>query len=104
MTSFTVHRESCTVFIKNRKRRIDLLVDGGKWGIGIENKPWAGEQKGQLQDYADDLEKRFGEDFLLIRLTGRDVEDKSLDAGNNAKLRGSLPSSKNLPVTLLRNL
>jgi hypothetical protein len=81
----SIHRESCTTFIANQKRRIDLLVDGGKWGIGIENKPWAGEQKAQLQDYADDLEKRFGEN-LLIRLTGRDVEAKSLDAVRQEQL------------------
>jgi hypothetical protein len=82
----TVHRESCTIFIANQKRRIDLLIDGGKWGIGIENKPWAGEQENQLQDYAEDLEKRFGENFLLIRLTGRDLEAKSLDAARQEQL------------------
>jgi len=76
----SIHRESCTIFIANQRRRIDLLVDGGNWGIGIENKPWAGEQKGQLQDYADDLEKRFGNNFLLIRFTGRDGNVKSIDA------------------------
>lgn len=38
---------------------MDILIGGGKWGIGIENKPWAGEQKEQLQYYADDLERRF---------------------------------------------
>ena len=82
----TVHRESCTIFIANQKRRIDLLIDGGKWGIGIENKPWAGEQKDQLQDYADDLEKRFGENFLLLRLTGRDVDATSMDAARQVQL------------------
>jgi hypothetical protein len=82
----SIHRESCTIFIANQRRRIDLLLDGGTWGVGIENKPWAGEQKGQLQDYADDLEKRFGENFLLIRLTGRDVEAKSLDAQRQEQL------------------
>jgi hypothetical protein len=82
----TVHRESRTIFIANQRRRIDLLIDGGKWGIGIENKPWAGEQKDQLQDYADDLERRFGENFLLIRLTGQDVEATSMDAARQVQL------------------
>jgi hypothetical protein len=82
----SIHRESCTIFIANQRRRIDLLVDGGKWGIGIENKPWAGEQKDQLQDYADDLEKRFGDSFLLIRLAGNDGDAKSLDAVRQEQL------------------
>jgi hypothetical protein len=82
----TVHRESCTVFIANQRRRIDLLIDGGMWGIGIENKPWAGEQKDQLQDYADDLEKRFGKNFLLIRLTGQDVDATSMDPARQKQL------------------
>jgi hypothetical protein len=82
----TVHRESCTIYIANQRRRMDILIDGGKWGIGIENKPWAGEQKDQLQDYADDLERRFGENFLLIRLTGRDVDATSMDAERQKKL------------------
>ena len=82
----TVHRESCTIFIANQRRRMDLLIDGGKWGIGIENKPWAGEQKDQLQDYAGDLERRFGENFLLIRLVGRDVDATSMDAARREQL------------------
>jgi hypothetical protein len=82
----TVHRESCTIFIANQRRRMDILVDGGKWGIGIENKPWAGEQKGQLQDYANNLEKQFGENFLLIRLVGRDVDAKSMDEARQEQL------------------
>jgi hypothetical protein len=76
--SVTVHRESRTDHIQNRLRRIDLLINGGTWGIGIENKPWAGEQKDQLRDYAEHLQRRF-ENFLLIRLTGRDVDATSMD-------------------------
>jgi len=82
----TVHRESCTIFIANQRRRMDILIDGGKWGIGIENKPWAGEQKDQLQDYANNLEKQFGENFLLIRLVGRDMDATSMDAARQEQL------------------
>lgn len=82
----TIHRESSTIFIANQKRRMDILVDGGTWGVAIENKPWAGEQRDQLQDYAEDLERRFGAKFLLIRLTGRDVEVKSLNTAQHTKL------------------
>lgn len=81
----SIHRESCTVFIGNQRRRIDLLVDGGKWGIGIENKPWAGEQENQLQDYADHLKRGF-DDSLLIRLTGRDVDATSMDVAQQEQL------------------
>ncbi len=82
----TIHRESCTIFIANQRRRMDILIDGRKWGIGIENKPWAGEQKDQLQDYANDLEMRFGENFLLIRLIGWDVGATSMDSKRQAQL------------------
>src|SRR6266542_399974 len=86
LNHISIHRESRTVFIAKQTRRMDILVDGGKWGIGIENKPWAGEQENQLQDYADDLAKRFGENFLLIRLTGHDGDAKSLDAERQEQL------------------
>ena len=52
-------------------RRIDVLIefpDGFK--IGIENKPWAGDQEGQLKDYADYLEKTSGGNYKLIFLGG----------------------------------
>ena len=82
----SIHRESRTIFIASQRRRMDILVDGGKWGVAIENKPWAGEQEEQLQDYADDLESRFGEYFLLIRLVGREVEITSMDASRQERL------------------
>jgi len=81
-----VHRESSTISIANQKRRIDILIDGVNWGIGIENKAWADEQENQFQDYAEDLENRFGENFLLIRLTGRDTDVASIDAARLEQL------------------
>ena len=36
---------------------IDILVDFGDFGIGIENKPWAGDQDEQLRRYHDYLKK-----------------------------------------------
>lgn len=68
--------ESATGQIENRQRRIDIVVDFGNFGIGIENKPWACDQKDQLLDYSLELEKRYptlyGADFILIYLTGGD--------------------------------
>jgi hypothetical protein len=50
-------------------RRIDLVVSlGHSIGIGIENKPWAGAQLGQLSDYAKQLEAQYST-WLLIYLS-----------------------------------
>ncbi len=66
--------ESTTSQIANNQRRIDLVIDFGDFGIGIENKPWAFDQKDQLQDYALELEARYprnkSKDFILVYLTG----------------------------------
>lgn len=68
--------ESVTKEIENNQRRIDIVIDFEKFGIGIENKPWACDQENQLFDYSVTLEKRYpsskGADFLLIYLTGSD--------------------------------
>ncbi len=37
------------------KRRIDLLIETPAVMVGIENKPWAGQQPQQLRDYLDAL-------------------------------------------------
>ena len=68
--------ESTTSQITNNQRRIDIVIDFGNFGIGIENKPWAFDQKDQLLDYSKELESRYkssdGKDFLLVYLTGGD--------------------------------
>jgi hypothetical protein len=78
----TVRRECCTYTIARQKRRIDIVVEGrnGAWGIGIENKPWAGEQDMQLTDYASDLTNRYGSNFVLLRLSGYESDPTSMDA------------------------
>jgi len=44
----------------NLYRRIDITIefDSGKSAIGIENKPWAGEQEDQIKDYKEHLSKK----------------------------------------------
>ncbi|MBP2442695.1 PD-(D/E)XK nuclease family protein [Rhizobium leguminosarum] len=37
------------------KRRIDVVIETSHYVIGIENKPWAPQQKNQLGDYLDEL-------------------------------------------------
>lgn len=39
----------------NGQRRIDVYLESDKGVIGIENKPWATDQKNQLSDYAEYL-------------------------------------------------
>lgn len=86
LSRLNVRRECCTIFIKKVKRRIDILIDGIDWGIGIENKAWAIEQKRQFPDYAEDLDARYGGKFLLLRLAGDESEVRSLEASAHEKL------------------
>jgi hypothetical protein len=81
-----VYREVRTIYIAKSRRRIDVMIDGGHWGIAIENKPWAGEQRDQFKDYAEDLEQRFGQAFVLLRLIGRDVGVTSLEPARLGQL------------------
>jgi len=67
-----VRREAMT----RARRRIDIVVETSRYVIGIENKPWAVQQKDQLRDYhaelSDDLR---GRRPVLIFLS--DQEEKS---------------------------
>ncbi len=69
-----IEREKTTDLLKNKEnRRIDLLIKSDSYVIGVENKPWAGEQENQLDDYFKYLKKfaeRENKDFLLIYLHG----------------------------------
>ncbi|MGG7056411.1 PD-(D/E)XK nuclease family protein [Nitrosomonas sp. ANs5] len=70
----------------NGQRRIDIYLrfENGKI-IGIENKPWAGDQKNQLSDYAAFIEKEAGgNQWLLIYLNNN---DPSSDSGIKDKQR-----------------
>lgn len=54
-------------------RRIDVKItftsDKGSGAIGIENKPWAADQKDQVSDYVKDLERKHGGRHALIYLS-----------------------------------
>ena len=65
-----VYREETTTYITNPLRRIDIVLDFGNFGVGIENKPWAGEQPDQVKDYFLHLGGRYREAFLLLYLSG----------------------------------
>ena len=74
-----VNCEATTHLIKNKDRRIDIVVNfDNKFGLAIENKPWAGDQYQQLVDYAEQMQAQFGNDWCLVYLSGNDSDpDKS---------------------------
>lgn len=49
--------------------QLDILLDGGNFGIAIENKIRAHEQPSQLACYAQALEERYSKDWRLFYLT-----------------------------------
>lgn len=63
----------------NGQRRIDVHLDFVEGVVGIENKPWAGDQELQLSDYADYLAQSVnGKRWLLLYLCNRDHSENSL--------------------------
>jgi len=91
----SISRESFTTKIENQDRRIDLTVEFKNpqnnnnpfFIIGIENKPWAGEQENQLEDYKEHLDKISGNDYLLIYLPGLRKEAESIKPETKEKLK-----------------
>ncbi len=66
----------------NKERRIDIFMEFDNGVIGIENKPWAGDQDRQLSDYADWLESFPGKKhWTLIFLSNRRPGEKSISGG-----------------------
>lgn len=68
----------------NGERRIDIYLqfESGEI-IGIENKPWADDQKNQLKDYADFIAKEaLGKKWLLIYLSNRDPSESEYSISN----------------------
>ncbi|MFA5522423.1 MAG: PD-(D/E)XK nuclease family protein [Castellaniella sp.] len=60
-------------------RRIDIVIDiPGAGKIGIENKPWAVDQKDQLADYAEHLSKSVG-GWMLIYLANSEPDESSIE-------------------------
>jgi hypothetical protein len=66
-------REEETWLIDNPLRRIDISVEFPRlrFGIGIENKPWASDQPDQVADYVKHLRLRYGERFLFLYWSGQ---------------------------------
>lgn len=60
-----VRLEVLTHRIARNARRIDVLVTSGEYALGIENKPWAGDQHAQLSDYLAHLKREYRHPTLL---------------------------------------
>jgi hypothetical protein len=57
------------------KRRIDIVVETSRYVIGIENKPWAIQQKNQLEDYLKELKADLrGRRPILIFLSEQEAQ------------------------------
>ena len=67
--SAKVLREEPVTYPPNSYGLIDIVVDLGSYGIGIENKPWAGEQKEQMARYHNHLEHAYPNGFCLVYLS-----------------------------------
>ena len=73
----------------NGQRRIDIYLEFPNGAIGIENKPWAGDQDCQLTDYACYLKKSAGtKKWLLLFLCDRDPSENSITRDEQEKLSG----------------
>ncbi|NYT30548.1 PD-(D/E)XK nuclease family protein [Rhizobium sp. WYCCWR 11128] len=66
-----VRREALT----RAKRRIDIVIETSRYVIGIENKPWAAQQKNQLRDYLSELKADLrGRQAVLIFLSDQEAQ------------------------------
>jgi PD-(D/E)XK nuclease superfamily len=71
-SNIKVDCEVSTKLIENNYRRIDIVVNfDDKYGLAIENKPWASDQYQQLSDYAKEMKNKFGDNsWSLVYLSG----------------------------------
>ena len=72
--------ESCRVRTEvEANGRLDIYLEFHEGVIGIENKPWAGDQDGQLSRYADHLQKvRPDGNWLLLFICDREPSKQSI--------------------------
>lgn len=74
----------------NGQRRIDVHLDFPEGSVGLENKPWAGDQELQLSDYADYLElSANGNKWLLLYLCNREPSENSLQKAKRELLESN---------------
>jgi hypothetical protein len=82
-----VRREVTTTFLA-QSRRIDVTVEVGRFGIGVENKPWAGDLPEQVADYVRDLAGKYGEGrYFMVYLSGGGRHPSSLPEPERDRLQ-----------------
>jgi hypothetical protein len=87
-TRVRAKREDRTSYCSSSERRIDITLDFGDFGIGIENKPFAFEAENQLTDYSLHLRGKYKR-FLLVYLSGDGREPTSLSKSDLAALQAA---------------
>jgi hypothetical protein len=65
---------------------LDILIDFGDFGIGIENKPWAGEQIQQVERYCIALNQKYSGEFQLVYLSADGRRPASISEGLRMRL------------------
>ncbi len=73
--------EQCSVYTEyatSERRLIDIVLKLGNMWIGIENKPWAGEQPEQIQHYLSFLQQQ-DEGACVLYLSGNGEDAKTIE-------------------------
>lgn len=84
-TLLSVGTEVVTKHITWSQRRIDIVLEGKDWIVGMENKPWALEQVDQLKDYQNHLIAHNKKNTYLYYLPGNVGDHKSGDKASEEK-------------------
>jgi hypothetical protein len=87
--SWRPKREDPALYCASPSRRLDITLDAGDFGVGIENKPFAAEGDDQLKDYWVHLRTKYGENYILVYLPGDGSDPVSLGRTNLARLRSA---------------
>jgi hypothetical protein len=88
--SSIVVREALTDMIDYNTRRIDILLIGANWVLGIENKIFAGESDNQLLHYTNQIDAKYGNKELceMIFLNLNNVQSESHKGSREPILMG----------------
>ena len=77
--------EQCSAYTEYRTsagRSIDIVLKLGDMWIGIENKPWAGEQPDQVQHYLEFLQQKDAQACVLYLSGSGDDSETIKDTGH----------------------
>jgi hypothetical protein len=86
---FRVKREDRTLYCASPDRRIDITLELGDFGIGIENKPFHYEAEDQLKEYSLHLRHKYVQRFMLVYLSGDGSGPTSINEADLAALKAA---------------